>query len=136
VALIPEDIYPDTGGLEDIAARKLSIQVKDRKTIGSGAADASKVLSALETMQKAPGFAGVLVLQEAWQPPIQENLNLLKQLRNRLGGAVEILVGLIGKPGTDTLFTAPREEDLRIWRQRVETLGDSNLGVERLVSHD
>jgi hypothetical protein len=78
----------------------------------------------------------VLVLQEAWQPPILENLNFLKQLRHRLGERTGIVVGLIGKPGPDTLFTAPGDTDVRVWKHRVDALGDPYLEVERLVSHD
>jgi len=136
VALIPEDIGADSDGLEAIAARELSVQVTDRKIIGAGDVDDPAASEAIKAIRNIPGFAGVLVLQEAWQPPIQENLMFLKQLRSRLGETAEIVVGLIGKPGPETVFTAPREENVRIWRQRVDALGDSYLGVERLVSHD
>jgi hypothetical protein len=87
-------------------------------------------------MQKAPHFAGVLVLQEAWQPPIREMLLFLKRLRRRLGAKAQIVVALIGKPDTQSIFTQPREEDRQIWKHRIDALGDPYLGVERLVAHD
>jgi hypothetical protein len=136
VALVPEDIGPDSNGLEAVAARELSLQVTDRKMIGADGTDDPAVFGFLEQMGRTSNFTGVLVLQEAWQPPIQENLNFLRQLRRRLGDRAGIVVGLVGKPAPDTIFTPPREEDHRIWKQRVEALGDPYLEVERLVCHD
>lgn len=136
VALVPEDISLGADGLEDIAARNLAIHVTERKIVDAADGSGSVLLDALAKMREAPNFAGVLVLQEAWQPPIQESLNFLKHLRHRLGETADIVVGLIGKPGPDTLFTVPREENVRIWKHRVDALGDPYLGVERLVSHD
>jgi hypothetical protein len=135
VALVPEDISTDCDELEAMANRELSIQVTHRKIIGAGEVSDEEVLDVLQAMRDAPDFGGVLVLQEAWQPPIRESLNYLKQLRNRLGETAAITVALVGKPGSDTLFTAPGEVDLRIWKQRIAALGDPYLSVERLVAH-
>ncbi len=135
-ALVPEDLFTDCDGLEDVAVRELAIEVADRRAIDAGGANAPAFSGVIAAMRNLPGFSGVLVLQEAWQPPIRENLNFLKQLRRQLGPGDGIVVGLIGKPGPDTLFTAPRETDFQIWRRRVEALGDPYLSVERLVSHD
>jgi hypothetical protein len=135
MGLIPEDLRADCAGLEDIIARELSLQVTHQKGIGAGESNDQAVLAAVETMRSTPNFGGVLVLQEAWQPPIQENLNFLKQLRHRLGKTAGIVVVLIGKPGRDTMFTAPGEADFRIWKHRIDALGDPYLGTEWLVSH-
>jgi hypothetical protein len=136
VALIPEEIGAGMDGLEAVAAGALSIRVTGRKIIKTADVDDPAVSEGIGEVRGTPGVAGVLVLQEAWQPPISETLNFLRQLRSRLGKTAGIVVGLIGKPGPDTLFTAPRGEDVRIWKQRVGALGDPYLEVERLVSHD
>jgi hypothetical protein len=133
MALVPEDIGPASTGLEAVAARELSVQVTNRRIIGTDGAEDQAIF---EQTDNPRDFAGVLVLQEAWQPPIRESLSFLKQLRHRLGDTIEIVVGLVGKPAPDTIFTAPRKEDHRIWKQRIESLGDPYLLVERLVSND
>jgi hypothetical protein len=136
VALVPEDIGGAAEGLADIAARGLSLRVTDQRTIATGDPQDPAVLDIMAEIRKDTGVSGVLVLQEAWQPPILENLNFLKQLRQRLGARAGIVVGLIGKPGRNTLFTPPRDTDVRIWKHRVDALADPYLEVERLVSHD
>ncbi|GBC60609.1 DUF2868 domain-containing protein [Desulfonema ishimotonii] len=75
----------------------------------------------------------VLILQEAWQPPIRETLTFIQALRKILGEQSRIEVGLIGKPGPDTIFTPVKEENWNIWTQKLNTMGDPWLRLERLV---
>ncbi|GEM_PF-895802 len=61
----------------------------------------------------------VLWLQEAWQPPIMEKMDQMKQVRQLLPGHVLLMVGLIGKPNRETWLTSVRERDFEIWNQFV-----------------
>lgn len=77
--------------------------------------------------------AHLLVLQEAWQPPIRQSLDFLANLRRNLGTSIPISVGLLGKPASDTLLTPATPEQRRIWQQKLKGLGDPNLSVLSLV---
>lgn len=73
----------------------------------------------------------VLVLQPAWEPPIAEFLNFIRQLRATLGERAKLTVGLVGKPLGDGRREPVRDQDLAIWRQQVEMLGDPYLRLEK-----
>ena len=75
----------------------------------------------------------MFILQEAWQPPIQEMLIFIRELRRICDDETPIIVALVGKPEPGTIFTMPAETDLLIWRQKVATLGDLSLQVSPLV---
>ncbi len=140
-ALVPEDIFDACDGLEDAVAGSLGIRVKDRKKFGAGLKEDRALLDVLEKIPEEKNSGGVLVLQEAWQPPIRETLSFLKELRRRLGERVGIIVGLVGKPEAESVFTRVRDEDWRIWKRGIDALGDpylrvERLGVERLATHD
>jgi hypothetical protein len=91
-------------------------------------------LAALKAAMAAEDSADVLVLQEAWQPPVQEFLAWLGLLRQTLGPQPLIILALLGKPEAETLLTPARPEHLRIWRQKVATISDPALQVIPLVS--
>lgn len=136
VALVPDDIFEASEGLETVLAKGLALQLTDRMKIGADSNQDQAVFDSLETVAKNTRCGGVLVLQEAWQPPIQETLFFLKQLRRRLGETGKIVVGLVGKPSPETIFTTVREQDWQIWKNKIDTLGDPYLRVERLLTHD
>ena len=75
----------------------------------------------------------ILLLQEAWQPPIQENLSFLSMVRKAVGSQPTIILALIGKPAADTFLTPVDIANFRIWQQRVASLADSGLQLVELV---
>ncbi len=75
---------------------------------------------------------GLFFLQEAWQPPILETLGFIRQARDIMGPESVILIGLIGKPGADTLFTPVKKENRQVWKQKINAMGDPYLQVQPL----
>jgi hypothetical protein len=71
----------------------------------------------------------LLLLQESFMPPVEEYLQLLREIRVALGSKTKVLVGLIGKPNCTPLAAPPREVDAQVWEGIVAKLGDPNLGV-------
>ena len=91
--------------------------------------------------QKSPAptresVAAIVWLQEAWQPPIRETLSLIKALGRDVGDGKELIVVLVGRPGRETLFTAPSPVDYRVWRQKLNALGDPRLRITPLVMEE
>ncbi len=74
----------------------------------------------------------VIVLQPAWEPPIAEFLNFIRQLRATLGERAKLTIGLVGKPLGGGRSDAVREGDFGIWREQVEMLGDPYLRLEKV----
>jgi len=76
----------------------------------------------------------VLILQEAWQPPIEEFFAFLDDLREVVGKKLLITILLIGKPTPHTLLTEVRDRDYTIWQQKVLAKGDPYLQCLRLLN--
>lgn len=74
----------------------------------------------------------VMILQESWQPPIRESLFLLKDLRRAIGNSSKIILGLIGRPREDIFFTRIKADDYKAWENKIKTLEDPYLELERL----
>jgi len=75
----------------------------------------------------------LLLLQEAWQPPIQELLSFLGSLRGLLGETPIIIIALVGKPSATTLLTPVAPLNLQVWQQKIATLGDPGVQMIQLV---
>ncbi|WP_417915233.1 DUF2868 domain-containing protein [Candidatus Electronema sp. JM] len=133
VVLLPDELY----ALCPIAA--LTEQIRQagyqlRQTIPFWTLDKSEAeeLAGLQAAMTAQGCKDVIILHEAWQPPVQELLTWLAGLRRALGPQALIRIALIGRPAADNLLTPPQPEQVRIWRQKTAALGDSGLQVLEL----
>lgn len=77
--------------------------------------------------------AEVLVLAEAWQPPLKETESLLALLRQVVGRNTPITIILVGKPRSQTMLTPVAPEQLHLWQQKMRALGDAMLAVQPLI---
>ena len=82
-----------------------------------------------------PAETDILLVQEAWQPPIAEYINFIKNLRHAIGPAPCIRIGLIGKPQSNTIFTPVKEENRRIWSRKINAIGDPCIYALELVNN-
>ncbi|MEN8200519.1 MAG: DUF2868 domain-containing protein, partial [Thermodesulfobacteriota bacterium] len=134
-AFIPDEIFDDCEPeeLQQLCHQAFGYGVGRRVRVdeeyGDGAVALGKV--GQETDSPCPPL---LVLQEAWQPPIQEMLSFLRDLRGACEQETHIIVALIGRPTTDSIFTPVSGMDLNIWQQKVASLEDPCLQVSPLVS--
>lgn len=90
-------------------------------------------LSALKWTDNRPRL---VLVEEAWQPPIAEKLNRLRALRETFGADAKLVVVLIGRPAGSEVLTPVRPADLAVWENRARSLGDTQLRVEALVRND
>jgi len=168
IALVPDDINDlmdrdafisllrETHGLDII--KTVLIGVDFDKEIESIQEEYEAALKSRDL--KVEDLALVL-LQEAWQPPIRESINFIQSLREVTDKKTPIMVALTGEPGGDKLcsespdregksvsdrygasgayhksekfFTPVERSDWDIWRVKLSTVADPWLTVERLV---
>ncbi len=80
------------------------------------------------------GQTGLLLITEAWLPPINEWLHTLRRMRTAVGATTPILVGLLGGPDEANDFTTPLPQDRLLWRHKLQELGDPFLDVFELAA--
>jgi hypothetical protein len=90
-------------------------------------------LEAVRTTMRAEHCEDVLLLQEAWQPPIQELLYFLEKLRRITGEQSTLIVALVGKPAAGTMLTPVKPLNLQVWQRKISTLADPGLLLVELV---
>ncbi|MDM8544019.1 DUF2868 domain-containing protein [Desulfococcaceae bacterium HSG9] len=131
IALIPDDFF------EAVADKELRFKIKNRFGYDLGAtfeveADVLADLAVLERLADTDGDAKILLLQEAWQPPIRETLLFIRKIREIAGTKAKIIVAMIGKPAPETVLTPVKPENYKIWEQKIERIGDPYLRLEKL----
>ncbi len=134
IALVPEEIFADCSRAElaMYCKQQFGYTLTDLLPIHEQNSIETSVVELLkggDTLVCSP----LLVLQEAWQPPIKEILCFLEELRENCEAETHIIVALIGKPKTDTLFTPVSANDLRMWQQKIAMLKDPSLQLTALV---
>jgi len=132
IALIPDDIF------EAVTDKELRLSIKTTFGYDLGLkfeveADVPADLAVLEQLAADNGAAKIMLLQEAWQPPIRETLLFIRKIREIAGAKAKIIVALIGKPLPETIFTPVKTENYKIWEQKIGRIGDPYLRLEKLI---
>jgi hypothetical protein len=138
IALIPDDVFEECKDdeLNAVVRKTLGYRVREKIRINEDYEGDRAVLDELAKRDWGDVRPDVLVLVEAWQPPIQETLAFIQDLRRSLGEKSRIRVGLVGRPEASTFFTPVNERDRSIWKMATDAMGDPYLGVERLVADE
>ena len=135
IALIPEEIahlFPEDVLGNRIAAA-LGLNMTARIPLEQDpAVDITTLGHLLEEIDTQLEELRLVVVTEAWQPPLRETLSWLTGLRQAAGPHTGLIVGLVGKPQGDNRFTAPGPLDRTIWEQAVKSLNDPFIRVESL----
>ncbi|MBF0229645.1 MAG: DUF2868 domain-containing protein [Desulfamplus sp.] len=144
VALIPNDIYElikidsfkhlmrERHGYE--IRKTLSFGIDFDKEIDSIKMEYDSIFDEKKGMgkDKKNNNFGVLILQEAWLPPIRENLNFIKSIRGVVDKKTPIVVILTGKEGDTDFLTHVEKSDYEIWKIKISTIADPWLNIETL----
>jgi hypothetical protein len=133
--LLPDDIFEACSdeNLESTIEQTLGGHVVEKIRTGNDDTDEAIAPERLIPAGPEKGWTHILILQEAWQPPIIEDIAFLKALRHHLGDRTPILVGLIGKPKPETIFTRVTPINWQTWKEKLTALGDPYLRLERLI---
>lgn len=133
--LVPDELFeecPQARVRDRIAAVGYTDQVEWVR-YGIPGASEEESLAPLAATAAQGQLAGVLLLQEAWQPPLKETERFLTELRRLAGERVPLTILLVGRPVPQNVLTPADPESLRIWRRKMQALGDPLLEVRSLV---
>ncbi|HIQ37970.1 MAG TPA: DUF2868 domain-containing protein [Desulfocapsa sulfexigens] len=135
LALIPDELFDDVdpARLEQFCQQDFGYTVGRTLRINEEYSDNRMIFNQIKEGADL-NCPALLILQEAWQPPIQEVLRFLRELRLHCDEETHIIVALVGKPDPDTLFTRVADTDLHIWQQKIATLLDPCLQLSPLVA--
>ena len=130
VVLLEEDLVEDAypAAIQTLGEEMFQLSIGEMLTVGGNFKRNEESLKRLEQRQWRHNGAVLLILS-AWQPPIDEKLELLRHLRRVLPEHGRIILLLIGKPRPDSILTPPKPTDYDIWKQRALALGDPWLEI-------
>ncbi len=134
LALIPDELFDDCDlvRLAELCHGAFGYTLAGSLRIDDEYGHGRRIFSKLKQAQEKE-CPPILILQEAWQPPIQEILRFIREIREQCEDEKMIIVALIGKPTPETLFTPVTENDLQVWKQKTAALLDPCLQVSSLV---
>ncbi|HQP32099.1 MAG TPA: DUF2868 domain-containing protein [Deltaproteobacteria bacterium] len=130
VVLVPEDIL--TRDIQDEIDQHLGQHLGWKLTrllpISGGAAkDRPAIQAALKDL--SDDERAVVLVQEAWLPPIAETLELIREIRAVGGRPMPIALLLIGKPTPGRFLTPVRPSDRALWDKSLASLADPYLTI-------
>jgi hypothetical protein len=129
IALFPDELLASCR--IEVLAKQLSAltgyQVGQLLPFGASDKSEEEELAAFQAALETRQCKDVLILIEAWLPPVQEMLVWLCSVRRCLGPKPAILLVLIGKPIGRHVLAAPQPQDIRIWRLKLYQLDEQNL---------
>jgi hypothetical protein len=138
VVLVPEEITGEFSDQElaEALAESLGLDILRRISCDM---DPERDAFAIAGFLPETGWNGsgrdmtrLVLLQEAWQPPIRETLDWVRQIRMNAANDLGFIIALIGKPRGGRLITRPADTDRMIWERAVAGLGDPYIRTETL----
>lgn len=90
----------------------------------------------LEPVRKEPRFDRIVLIHEAFQPPIREILDWLRQLRATQSSNGKLMIYLVGRPEEPGQRRSVCETNQQVWEQSIAGLQDPNLAVQPLAPKD
>jgi hypothetical protein len=135
--LLPDEICDqcDTGLLAGhLSRRGLNIHTSLRFMVDY---ESDQQLLEKLTEENWTNSAGIVILMEAWMPPLVSFQIFLKELRSKVGSSLPLTLLLVGKPSPTSVLTPVQDETLlTIWQQKMESLGDPYLELDVLLEED
>jgi hypothetical protein len=138
IVLVPEDIA-DQCKNEDIdqaLQTSLNIKLKQTMQVLFDSEEDRGVFEAVGRALSENAAVHVVVLQEAWQPPIEETLSYFQTMRSLIPKETHIHILLTGRMQNGNYFSPVDPLEETVWRQAFQALGDPHTEVRsiRMVS--
>ncbi len=126
VLLVPAELVPfmkDDKIIQQLQA--FHYMTQDQFEIFSTYEEDSTVLQKMQRLDWQ-GIDGVVVMIEAWMPPLKENQTYLKKVVEVIPESVFFHILLLGRPSDELGITAAKESDRMIWHQQLKDV-DGNI---------
>ena len=135
LALVPDELYGEKlrQELADLIRERLAYQVAEILPVWTLERSEEEELALIAETMTTAGSEDIVLLQEAWQPPIQEHLVFLGRLRRIIGKKPILIIALTGRSTQGKMLAPVEQPDLRIWRQKISTLADPGLQLVELI---
>ncbi|MFP7754684.1 DUF2868 domain-containing protein [Thermodesulfobacteriota bacterium B35] len=135
LVLVPDELqdHCPSSLLDDLVRERTGASLGRVLVMGGEDEDPEALLVRIRNRCAGSGPDGILVIQEAWQPPIREFMVFLAGLRELLGPGGVVVVALVGKPAPGGLFAPVRPLDREIWQQSLAALAVPGLEVMEVV---
>ncbi|MDH3329568.1 MAG: DUF2868 domain-containing protein [Desulfobulbaceae bacterium] len=136
LVMIPDEIYDSSSReeIESVANKGAVYAIQEIIRINQDYDSDRDILANLRKMDLT-AETDILIIQEAWQPPIMEYIDFIKEVRKALGDGHCIRIGLIGKPLAGTIFTPVKDENRKIWARKITAIGDPCIYSGDLVNN-
>jgi hypothetical protein len=102
-------------------------------SFGSGKAMTERVVRWVGEQDWESPPPRLAILMDGSQPPITENLRLLRELRAAAGPRAQILLTLVGDPADEDRLPPMRRFEYLDWHRKIEAMGDPYLRLEMLA---
>jgi hypothetical protein len=117
--------------IEDLLSQRFSANANSVHDVGS--LDEIADRAAIEALAAGGSSEAVILMVEAWEPPVADYLDMIRRVRQTVGDAILILVLLYHRGSTGNgIAAAPT--DLIIWSMTITAMGDPWLACESLIA--
>jgi len=131
IVIVPEDIASQFKHGAMAQALQTTLNMRPTQTVPV-TFDAGEDSQALVTMGDALSereARHIVVLQESWQPPIEETISYFQQMRSLLPRETHIHILLFGRKQHGNYFSPVDPLEERTWQQAIQSLGDPHTEV-------
>ncbi|OGR27870.1 MAG: hypothetical protein A2277_08485 [Desulfobacterales bacterium RIFOXYA12_FULL_46_15] len=131
LVLAPRAIYSDAAGqkISHYIHTRLFFDVKEIIKISLDPEQDVDIFNRI----KNSGADQVVLVHEAWQPPIRGLLYYFKQLKSVMPGKMLLWILLTGDAGSKNLFMDETDGNFEIWKKAVFRLEDTGIKLMRLI---
>ena len=138
IALVGAELIDqiDPSKFTDLVRRRFQLNISQTLEWSDQTAIVQNALAQLRAIEQGGEPLIVVLLEEAWQPPIAEKLQGIRSLRESLGTKPKIIVVLVGRPENGNALTKVKPNDKRVWERQIQSLGDIQLRLENLIDHE
>ncbi|MBK5929655.1 DUF2868 domain-containing protein [Halochromatium salexigens] len=128
----------DHARLQQLLRDQTGWRVAAAATYGGGRAMTEQAIEMIRHATWSAPPARIALIQDGSQPPITENLRLLRAVRSAAGNQAQVLLALTGDPDDDRDDPLPPLSgfDFADWQRKIEQMGDPYLRLIMLAPPD
>ncbi len=122
----------DRERLAELLRRLSGWRIGATAPFGAGSQMTARALALIEEGIWESPPPRIAIIQDGSQPPITENLLLLRELRAAAGPKAQLLLALVGDPDDEDRLPPLRAFDYRDWQTKIDQMADPYLRLEML----